>query len=424
MSTLQKMLDASRRGTAHGMQNAQQMQQLFAQKDQMERQVKQDEYKQKQDQLANITGLLGSGSPSAVEQGAILLKGFTKKNQEIFGGEVDIVGQVGKKEMNEVLQGAFDELKKATAEYGKKDHGIYTPETYAAVLRNIGMNIAGEDSNFATNLRARNKAQLESAKKAIVAEKQHQNQMLQIAARKKSGETADAASKKITMMMDKLGVDETTATGLVTGVLVLNTDPVSGETVMVNKFTQTSTPITPKGDTSTPAQPAKPEEKPPTLWELSDESTGAMSAARAGASAITGQIGLPIAEKTLYARQRVDSAKQKLVRALANNPRYPIGEMKIIREEIDIDSSVFDSPRGLRVRMRAIDDYLNSQIATNQEIASDTKMPKSDRQDALKAIKAMESFLEEMGVPEEGNKAVKLTDKQQEYMELYPPKDK
>jgi len=75
--------------------------------------------------------------------------------------------------------------------------------------------------------------------------------------------------------------------------------------------------------------------------------------------------------------------------------------MNRIKEETNIEPKLLDSPRLLRVRMRAVRDYLKSEIDSNKRTASNKKMPAKQRQDALQSIEAMQSFLMEMGVPEE-----------------------
>jgi len=207
--------------------------------------------------------------------------------------------------------------------------------------------------------------------------------------------------KKRDELMKVYGVDEKTATGLATGTVKINTNPVSGESVIVDTLTGTSKPIV---ATETPSTKPKPTPPKQTLWEMADLSTGILSAGKAAWGATAGQIGLPIAEKTEYARQRVRSAQQKLVRSLSINPRYPVAEMTRIKEETRIAPEIFDSSQSLRVRMRAVNDYLESEIITNQSIASNPKMPTEQRKNALQSVEAMQSFLRELGVPKESPK--------------------
>ena len=220
------------------------------------------------------------------------------------------------------------------------------------------------------------------------------------------GEKDPEFIKKRNEMMEVYGVDEKTATGLATGTLRINTNPVSGESVIVDMVTGTSRPIT---ETEAPSTETKKESsqttpKKQTLWEMSDLSTGILSAGKAAWGATAGQVGLPIAKKTEYARQRVRSAQQKLIRSLSINPRYPVAEMERIKSETRIAPEIFDSSQSLRVRMRAVNDYLESEIITNQSIASNPKMPTEQRKNALQSVEAMQSFLRELGVPKENTR--------------------
>ena len=97
-TTLQGLLDASRRGSERGIQRVGQLQQLFAQKDKMERQDKQDKFEQFKFQLDNIKTGLASGVESWQKQAAIQLREFTSTNEgrAAFGYTVDIVDKIGK----------------------------------------------------------------------------------------------------------------------------------------------------------------------------------------------------------------------------------------------------------------------------------------------------------------------------------------
>ena len=200
-------------------------------------------------------------------------------------------------------------------------------------------------------------------------------------------------------IMHVYGVDEQTATGIATGVLRLNQNQLTGELSIVDMVSGTGRPVKQLGQGE--PQVDSPKRSVETLWNLSDLATGAASAAKAAWGATAGQVpGVPIAEQTEYARQRFGSAQNNLIRSLSINPRYPVAEMRRIKEEIKIAPSFFDSPKSLRVRMRAIDDYLRGEVERNTMVVSNKGMPVEDRKGALQAINVIQHFLDnELGVP-------------------------
>ena len=204
------------------------------------------------------------------------------------------------------------------------------------------------------------------------------------------------------LMRTNPGLDETKATKLVTGALKINTNPVTGETVMVDTVTGKSTPITENGqDAETGETVAPPSPDNHTLWELSDLSTGAWSGIKSVWGKTAGQLGLPPASKTDYARQRLEAAQNDVIRAFALTSRLTGIEINRIRKEINIEPAVFDSPAALRNRMIAVRDFIEGNKDALEVMAKDTNMPKQDRADARASVFYMARFLKTLGVPSE-----------------------
>jgi hypothetical protein len=150
-----------------------------------------------------------------------------------------------------------------------------------------------------------------------------------------------------------------------------------------------------------------------TLWELAPQVAGLASAIRAGGSAISGQLGGPVAEETIEARQTFDVAKNNMIRALSINPRFPVGEINRLEREINIAPRILDSEPGLKARMRAIDRSLGLIQAQQLTASQDPSMPDEERASVRANAENIANFRVQMGVPEE----ISVEDITVEYLE-------
>ena len=188
------------------------------------------------------------------------------------------------------------------------------------------------------------------------------------------------------------------ATGIILGTIKVMADEVSGTRYLVNTVTGTEKPlIDAKGKTAQPVteKPLKKE----TIWDLTPLATGVVSATRAAGSVVTGTVGLPIAKKTTYARQFVSGAQNDLIRALSINPRFPVGEINRLKEEINLSPKIMDSPPQMKERARAIDNYLRTRVDNEMKAANDKTLSVANRQAARGAAKDINNFLQILGVP-------------------------
>ena len=176
-------------------------------------------------------------------------------------------------------------------------------------------------------------------------------------------------------------------------------DPYTGNFALVDVGTGEQLPIKEAGQIE-PSQVTEPEQPKQTLWDMAQLGTGPFSALRSGASVASGMLGGPVAEKTIQARQFISSAQNDLIRALSINPRFPVGEIKRLQEEINISPKLFDNPKMMRQRMIAVDDYLKRRLNKEVQVTQDSSLPIKDRRSAASAAKDIASFLKIMGVPE------------------------
>lgn len=235
-----------------------------------------------------------------------------------------------------------------------------------------------------------------------------------------------AADQKIARIQAAYGVDWQTAAGIADGVLSVSSDPVYGTPLLVNRATgqaqriQTQAPGTQIAQGSAPSSdesgamvpdylrpgatgaPA-PQQQPETLWQSREGVPGAAGFLTEQYGRVAGQAGIPIGPETREAmgnRQMFRLAQNDLIRSLAINPRFPVGEMERIRQETDLQPAIFDSPAALETRMQQVDSYLRNRLANEQAAANDPNLPVTTRQAAAQAAKDIGNFLSLMGVPQ------------------------
>ena len=120
-----------------------------------------------------------------------------------------------------------------------------------------------------------------------------------------------------------------------------------------------------------------------TLWNsLGWFTTGPLSVIPKTLGTLTGTMQGPVAN-----RQKFDSAKNTMLRALAENPRFPVAEATRIEKEIQINPNWWDSVTTLRTRMREVDRYLDG-VVRRREASKDEA-----------GAMAIQQFRSWMGVP-------------------------
>jgi hypothetical protein len=244
---------------------------------------------------------------------------------------------------------------------------------------------------------------------------------------------------KIQDIMDTFGVDRRTAVGIESGVLRPIADPVTGQTRLIDLTSNTFRETTPAP--AAPAAPAPPAPAPlvtgpranitpphaaepapaapapapaaaappatapsQTLYQLAQRplTTGLTPAALQYGQNVLGQFGANIIDPELTERRQTFSNTQgDLIRALSINPRYPVDEMKRIREEINIEPRAFTDPQSLLARMRSVGKSLRTRLADEERAGADPSLPVDDRRAALRAAEDIRNFLAKLGAPED-----------------------
>jgi len=238
--------------------------------------------------------------------------------------------------------------------------------------------------------------------RALIAPKEEERRRLG------SIDSPEMATKKATIRKAYPGMDEETVNKMAFGSLKVVRDPITDQWTMVDIGTQTEMPMKQAGaDIGAIEEPKMPDK---TLWQLSELTAGPVSAARVVVSVPSGIAGGPVATKTISARQYITNAKNDLIRSLSINPRFPVGEINRIKEEVNIAPKILDNPKMLRARMRSINDYLSLRLAKEIMVANDSDMPKSQRQAAMQSAKDIGFFLKILGVPKESVSGLKVGD--------------
>lgn len=221
--------------------------------------------------------------------------------------------------------------------------------------------------------------------------------------RSKQGKGPSEKDKEIARVSELLGGDTARAMKIVYKLEDTDIDPATGEARVLDRLSGRVAviPAESLGDMDHVPTPKEGE----SLWDAAVAGTGPFSALRAAAA-------LPIAyggvftkglapNKTIEARQKLDLSTQKLVRALAANPRYASAELERIRKDFSMSPSMWTHPETLRRRMVTVDSELRLWQAQAERDAIDPKLPGKNRAEAKASLSAIKNFIADMNVPEE-----------------------
>ena len=163
-NNLQRAYDAVNRGSDRGMQRASQLQQLFAQKDQMERQKKQDDFAKKKYQVDMYTTWASSDNEYIRKQGMTKLTAFSKENEEFFNGTVNFLGIDSKNKGEENYEKLIKSLHGIKKQY---ESGEINDEAYSAALEEVGTDIAMLDPQYKKGAEQLQESRLSTVKNKI-----------------------------------------------------------------------------------------------------------------------------------------------------------------------------------------------------------------------------------------------------------------
>ena len=242
---------------------------------------------------------------------------------------------------------------------------------------------------------------------------------------------------KIRDIMATFDVDRRVATGIVDNIIRVATDPVTGQHTLIDMLSGQSRPSVPAAPAPAapapaapvaaplvvgpragltppaaaaplPAAPPPPAPPPPpprrTLFEMAQMplTTGATPALMQAGQNVLGQIGANIVTPEFTERRQAFSNMQnELIRAVINNPRFPVAEQERIRREINIEPGVLLDPQTLQARIKSLDTTLRASLANREREGEDASLPVETRRNARAAANDIKNFLATLGVPQD-----------------------
>ena len=232
-------------------------------------------------------------------------------------------------------------------------------------------------------------------------------------------DTSDnATTRKIdTIKQANPNISDADAAAIASGSVRVVSNPITGETQLLNLTTSESKQITGQSSSDVDFDVAVPEE---TLFSRAAKFTGAYEAGKRAVQGVTGQVGLDVAtEESLGAAQDFETAQNELVRAFRESSRYAASEAAALKKELNISLSPFEDPKSAEAKLRSIDKSLARRYENEVATFRDTSFPPSDRQDARMRAKAIAEFRANLGVPTsstQGNVPSDVDPKEWEFM--------
>jgi hypothetical protein len=118
---------------------------------------------------------------------------------------------------------------------------------------------------------------------------------------------------------------------------------------------------------------------------------------------VAGQIGANVvAPEFTERRQAFLNVQNEIIRAVINNPRFPVTEQERIRRELNIVPSMLTDPQTLIARIRALDNTLRTSLTNREREGADTSLPVAARQGARQAANEIRNLLQILGIPQGG----------------------
>ena len=438
MSTIQRFLNAGNRGMAHGMQNAQALQQLFLQRDRHKQQKEQAEFEKTKARMDRFTGLAASEVPAIAEIGWQGLTALSKKEPDLFGREVDFV--------------AIYNQNRGSDEYEtwRKELGVILtddsldPQAKGSALKNhqaklLSMNTVGtkEDIALINKERERNEAKVKAAQdevKALMASKRQFANQKALATHKQNIATLGNQKTGTNWMLP----DKTTVTSFdggrtyndATGKSV----PMPYDAVKYNATVSGSEMSMIEAKKQAGKQDPSDEEgllpiDSKTMVERAQEGTGPWASLAAAVDNVLGGVGIGkifgkdgYFQDTQESRQVLRTVKQVGKAALMNSSRGAVWEQERIDLLFPDPKKFFVNPSTEAKKFKAVIGVLKQEKRFNNQAiqtAVDGKEVAKLRQSNID----IDRLISLIGTGESASKVtIKMTDAQKEFMKKYPPK--
>jgi hypothetical protein len=223
----------------------------------------------------------------------------------------------------------------------------------------------------------------------------------------KSGENKLTKYEANIKSLVRRGMSETDAADIAYGRVKVVVDPDTKQPFLVNIADGTAKPLA--LEMAGKPKPKSPKGKTKTLWGMVREGptvTGVLAGTQIAAEEVLGQVpglsGEFAPKDQIRNMTAINAAKNQLIRAMINNPRFPVGEMDRVAEEVDISPSLLVSTGALLERFKGVDDYLRGRLQNELAASRDMALPSTTRQNARAMAKDIKNFLNKLGVPQPG----------------------
>lgn len=212
----------------------------------------------------------------------------------------------------------------------------------------------------------------------------------------KPSEAGDVRSRKIADLR-RQGLTDAQAVNLVDGHTRTEVNEKTGQLVTIDEVSRSAQEVPLSSD----LEPVPEPEPGRTLWDLAPAATGFTSGITGKVASAMSFFGVNPEQATTGAQQMFKTETQNLIRAMAINPRFPVGEMERIREEIDIQPKFFRGTGVLRERMESVGESLKRRMEQAERDAKDPNLDTETRQAQRSNASAIRNFLPILGVPDE-----------------------
>lgn len=237
---------------------------------------------------------------------------------------------------------------------------------------------------------------------------------------KQKGKKPPAREQKIADTVTDYGVSEKEARDIVDGRVKLETDPLSGQSKLINIAS---------GEVRTLGAPPPPEDAPrevaedivietptgepkETVFDMLGEAVGAGAVGREILSTTAGQLFESARfPETTTARTKLKALKNKLVVALAISGRPPGFEQKNILEMLP-STGIFEEETNAAAQLTELHGMLSRQVMDDMAFFNDPAEPKAARGKARERARAITAVIRELGSPPAAEQTI---DTQEEY---------
>lgn len=138
-----------------------------------------------------------------------------------------------------------------------------------------------------------------------------------------------------------------------------------------------------------------------TIYDAAGLGTGFWSSVRNGWSELAGNVGMPIAGKTVQARSTLVNQSQLMSRALAVDPTDPAyKEVQEVKDSLNLMPSWGDNPAIMRTNIVSLDKQLRGLYQRAITDADDTSLPQDFRSRRKSLAASIRSFIPILGAKE------------------------